>query len=1108
MQCKNDVSYQTILNYLDGLSIGPVTHLVIKNCPVPEETFKEFIQQKLGIPLSKERDDGGLIWFEFVNSQGTVQPFHLQNLTGLRSLDLRGSLRGQQIEKTHLLDLHGLARLDLSGNRGLELLPGALTNLSTLRYLQLSGCDIKSLDVDTFTNLTNLTSLHLNSNKLTDLPAQLFRDLGSLETLFINKNLLGSLPKGILDSLTSLTEIDMGFNRFSVLPEDLFAETTSLAKLVFVTNFDYCPQGPEQCSQSARRIDLPSTFFQVPSLTSVKMLHVPINGLPPQVFEGAKNLVNITIQSCYFSFIPPGTFKDCASLEKLDLSGNTISNLTDGVFSGLGELKNLRLRLNKITEISRNVLDPLVNLEILHLQENNITEVHRDSLYFLKNLVELNMSKNNLVYPGRGKTNSWFLSPHTFSNLVLLDLSHNKFSAIEDNVLNNFLKLKELNLSYNNFSQLHIVDLNLLSSTVVDLNLSHNQITRILLKPSQAATLMFGNLTEPKFSLDVGDNPLICDCFINEFRQMIGGDLDSVFKNVFTLKNKNNIRCGANSPGFPGMKLEDVKSDELTCIFPSRALDAECPGPCDCSWNRQNHIIRVNCMNKGMTRFPPFLPRILTNAETENKIELHLENNNIVNLSLAVDHFYKQKSSNYSNIQALYLTNNAIQEFSQECLPPNLKLLHLDGNQLTHLDKSSINFFSRLVEKSNDVELRLGNNPYSCSCDSQDLFRFIRSLKESLRVADRGRVFLACSGEENKPLLDSTVSDFCLFFSPEIIAIIFLIVVFLGSLILLLLFYSCYKDTIQIWLYSQGCLRCLFTDELKDSDKPYDVFISYSHHDSEFVQQVLLPGLESSEDSKYKYKCLTHEKDWLVGEDIPANIINSVQSSRRTLIVLSKDFITSMWSNMEFRAAHTQALQDKTQRVVIVLLGELPEEHKMEEDLKRYISLNTYIQTENPWFWQRLRYALPHRGTRPKKRRTRRETDQLELMRAQAEAEMGKGSRTPSPPNVCQTSPPTVSMVVSSDKLKNKNAFVNGHTNGSVNGNGSMSVSVNGLANGHTKVNDGVNQEAVDAYINDLSGVRSTRSKDQLTEEYLRRVVPQHASNGGRLVRDIMVANS
>ena len=63
----------------------------------------------------------------------------------------------------------------------------------------------------------------------------------------------------------------------------------------------------------------------------------------------------------------------------------------------------------------------------------------------------------------------------------------------------------------------------------------------------------------------------------------------------------------------------------------------------------------------------------------------------------------------------------------------------------------------------------------------------------------------------------------------------------------------------------------------------------------------------------FRYKCLTHQKDWLVGQPIPENIINSVQSSRRTLIVLSKDFIQSMWSKLEFRAAHAQALQDKTQ---------------------------------------------------------------------------------------------------------------------------------------------------------------------------------------------------
>ena len=52
------------------------------------------------------------------------------------------------------------------------------------------------------------------------------------------------------------------------------------------------------------------------------------------------------------------------------------------------------------------------------------------------------------------------------------------------------------------------------------------------------------------------------------------------------------------------------------------------------------------------------------------------------------------------------------------------------------------------------------------------------------------------------------------------------------------------------------------------------------------------------------------------------------------------------------------------------------------------------------------RYALPHRGSggilsaRRRRKRTRRETDQLELMKAAAEAEFSKGGRTPSPPTI------------------------------------------------------------------------------------------------------------
>ena len=121
----------------------------------------------------------------------------------------------------------------------------------------------------------------------------------------------------------------------------------------------------------------------------------------------------------------------------------------------------------------------------------------------------------------------------------------------------------------------------------------------------------------------------------------------------------------------------------------------------------------------------------------------------------------------------------------------------------------------------------------------------------------------------------------------------------------------------------------------------------------------LTSGLECPAEASEKYKCLIHTRDWHAGEMIPDQIIHSVESSRRTIIVLSKPYIQSMWTKLEFRAAHTQALQDKTQRVIIIVKGELPELDCLDDDLRRYISLNTYIASGDRWFWPKLRYSKP-----------------------------------------------------------------------------------------------------------------------------------------------------
>ena len=35
----------------------------------------------------------------------------------------------------------------------------------------------------------------------------------------------------------------------------------------------------------------------------------------------------------------------------------------------------------------------------------------------------------------------------------------------------------------------------------------------------------------------------------------------------------------------------------------------------------------------------------------------------------------------------------------------------------------------------------------------------------------------------------------------------------------------------------------------------------------------------------------------------------------------------------------------------------IADKESMEEDLQRYISLNTYLECDDPWFWQKLRWV-------------------------------------------------------------------------------------------------------------------------------------------------------
>lgn len=101
----------------------------------------------------------------------------------------------------------------------------------------------------------------------------------------------------------------------------------------------------------------------------------------------------------------------------------------------------------------------------------------------------------------------------------------------------------------------------------------------------------------------------------------------------------------------------------------------------------------------------------------------------------------------------------------------------------------------------------------------------------------------------------------------------------------------------------------------------------------------------------------------MAGEWIPEQINRSVASSKRTVIVLSEHFLTSFWGQLEFKTAYQQLLTDKYMRLIVIVKDEMPASEKMDEELKRYLALNTYLKWDDPNFWDRLRRVLPRKQT-------------------------------------------------------------------------------------------------------------------------------------------------
>uniref|UniRef100_A0A8D8TJI2 Protein toll n=1 Tax=Cacopsylla melanoneura TaxID=428564 RepID=A0A8D8TJI2_9HEMI len=909
-----------------------------KGCPVPDEPFETL--------------------------------FNIINATNVQSLKFSFSPSNiilsppVNITRDLFSNLPSLIELDISDNNISALEPGVFQHLIGLEYLHLSNNKITTLDQDIYKNLTSLTLLAIDNNRLFNLTYDVFTNLPiNLISLNISSNNISVLPSGVFDKLSNLGELDISNNNISVLPNRVFDHLGMMNEIW--ANGNTFKEFPDHLFSRTNEIKIIYLQYQRPSraipedfLLNVskfeELRESPIKDVPSYLFWNASNLNTIYLTGHKELVSLPGLlFQDCKELSVLDLSDNGLESLSGYLFMSLKKLSHLNLSRNRFQSIIFfYTFGGITSLEQLNLSHNYITDIP-----YITNLCRNNERLKNIDFSNNilgiiPKEPFQYVPFYLYRchALKTIKLSNNRISRIDMEWILNMNGLETLDLRWNNITSIPDYVLSTVSSNMT-MDLSYNQIEVVEFTSNQLERLNPKNKVLKKLILNFQGNPIACNCSNYDlFRFIQDKAVHDEYKPIVFDGTSDVNTC---SP--PNVSINQIDLTNLTCDIVNG-----CPSPCKCSYLPHNDLITVNCTSANLAQMPQHLNVTLMdnraisrlwNVTKNRSIQLVLRNNSI-------QEFLLGPLDGYELVTELDLSFNQIKHEKDVIIQnfPQLKVLNLTHNHLQSLSQKFIN----LVLSSKITSLFLSGNPWKCDCHITSLYGIIKPTNDKLKDPEK----IICNGsdiplhsiqssEEFCPVIEDTGNDDFLL----IVIIISLVIFIMVGLLTICLYYK-YQHPIRVWLFAHRLLVCCVSEEDMDKDKVYDAFVSYSQEDYGFVVHSLLPELDNS------FRICHHERDFIGGEWIHIQIEEKVQQSRRTIIVLTEEFLNSYWGMTEFRVAYAQSLKDNCARIIILILRDMPPQDAIPDEMKLYMSMNTYIKWGDKWFWDKLKYALPRLSLR------------------------------------------------------------------------------------------------------------------------------------------------
>ncbi|KAL8601474.1 hypothetical protein ACOMHN_000416 [Nucella lapillus] len=313
-------------------------------------------------------------------------------------------------------------------------------------------------------------------------------------------------------------------------------------------------------------------------------------------------------------------------------------------------------------------------------------------------------------------------------------------------------------------------------------------------------------------------------------------------------------------------------------------------------------------------------------------------------------------------LQFLDLSRNEMHTFNANItMMQNLSQLDLSYNQINFLPQFTMDHLDQLaVVFQHLVVVNLTFNPLACTCERIDFLSWIQNSPVhfpwvngyTCRMSD-GSIRYRTDIFQVIKHLQKTCNDNSGVFAGAISCFICLIMILVAAI--------AYRFRWKLrYLYYASRLLYSRVDNQENDEFFYDAFVSYSSEDNDFVHGQLLEELET----RAHLRLNIHNRDFTPGRLIPSNIVDAVQKSRHTLVVLTRELLQSDWCHYEMQMATMEASYTGRDVLIFLLYEDVPSQ-ELPRDVFYNLQASTYIaypsQADPPIlrdFWARLVQAI------------------------------------------------------------------------------------------------------------------------------------------------------